>query len=330
MTTPVPLAAEPPDPESSEHVRCAPFHESLGAAPWGSAGAYEGFLFVEVPLPWAHDITESGLFAELVGGVAPKVVAPDGRRWRPQALVPSGRSSAVDAIAFDRPAGSARPFRRRAWSVVPDAALSLCRAVLEAGWEGEVQVDGAVPGPDVQGTELFVCTHGKRDTCCGSLGTRLYEALDGRSELAGKVRRTSHTGGHRFAPTVLTFPDGYAWAHVDTPYLGRQLGAGAGELARAHCRGSAGFDDPAAQVVDVEGFATLGAAWAVSERTATVEVLGADRWRVSVTSVLDGEVQAVVAATVEVERLVPQPTCGDGPGGATAPVFSVSDLSVEG
>jgi len=129
---------------------------------------------------------------------------------------------------------------------------------------------------------------------------------------------------------VLSFPDGYAWAHVDTPYLGRQLGAGAGELARAHCRGSAGFDDPAAQVVDVEGFAALGAAWAVSARTATVEPLGPDRWRVTVVSVLDGEQLAAVSATVSVERLVPQPTCGDAPGEATAPVFAVGDLSVEG
>ena len=97
-----------------------------------------------------------------------------------------------------------------------------------------------------------------------------------------------------------------------------------------HCRGGAGFDEPAAQVVDVEGFAELGAAWAVSERTAAVEPVGEDRWRVSVTSELDGRVQAVVSATVVVERLVPLPACGDGPGDATAPVFAVSDLSVEG
>jgi len=325
VTLPVPTTDD-----QAEHVRCAPFHESLGVAPGGSSAAYEGFLFVEVPLPWPHDVTEAGLFGDLAGEVAPKVVAGDGRRWRPQALVPRPDAADVEVLAFDRPAGPARPFRRRAWTVPSGSALDLCRAVLAAGWDGEVQVDGAVPGPEVAGTELFVCTHGKRDTCCGSLGTRLYEALDGRSEMAGLVRRTSHTGGHRFAPTVLSFPDGYAWAHVDGPYLGRQLGAGAGELARAHCRGSAGFDDPAAQVVDVEGFAALGATWAVSVRTATVEPLGDDRWRVVVESVLDGDVLAVVSATVEVERLVPQPTCGDAPGGATAPVFAVSDLSVEG
>jgi len=287
-------------------------------------------LFVEVPLPWPHDITESGLFAELVGGVAPKVVAADGRRWRPQALVPVGDPGKVEVLAFDRPVGPARPYRRRSWTVPAEGALALCRAVLEAGWDGDVPVSSATPGPEVVGTELFVCTHGKRDKCCGSLGTRLFEALEGRSDLEGRVRRTSHTGGHRFAPTVLSFPDGYAWAHIDTPYLGRQLGAGAGELAGAHCRGSAGFDDPAAQVVDVEGFAALGATWAVSERTATVEPLGNDRWRVTVESVLEGEVQAVVAATVSVERMVPQPVCGEGPADAAAPVFSVSELSLEG
>ncbi|MFM7063268.1 MAG: sucrase ferredoxin, partial [Actinomycetes bacterium] len=308
---------------------CAPFHESLGAAPWGSAPAYEGFLFVDAPMPWPHDVTESGLFAELVGGVAPMVAAADGRRWRPQALVP-GPGPDLEVLAFDRPAGPARPYRRRSWTVVPDAALALCRAVLDAGWDGDVHVGGALPGPPVEGTELFVCTHGKRDTCCGSLGTRLFDALVGRPELAGAVRRTSHTGGHRFAPTVLSFPDGYAWAHVDTPYVGRQLGAGAGELARAHCRGSAGFDDPAAQVVDVEGFAALGAAWAVSVRTATVVPLGDDRWAVSVESTLDGRVQAVVTATVRVARTVPQPACGGPPGPEVAPVLAVDDVTVRG
>ncbi len=329
MTTPGHDETGPPAGDGGELVRCAPFHESLGVAPWGSAAAYEGFLFVDVPLPWSYDVTESGLFAELVGTTAPMVVAADGRRWRPQALVPAA-SGPVEVLAFDRPAGPARPYRRRSWAVAPDAALTLCRAVLDAGWDGTVEVDGAEPGAPVEGTELFVCTHGKRDTCCGSLGTRLFEALVGRPELAGTVRRTSHTGGHRFAPTVLSFPDGYAWAHVDTPYVGRQLGAGAGELARAHCRGSAGFDDPAAQVVDVEGFAALGAAWAVSARTATVAPLGEDQWSVLVESVLDGQVLAVVSATVRVARTVPQPTCGAAPGPGVAPVLAVDDLTVSG
>ncbi|MFM7062848.1 MAG: sucrase ferredoxin [Actinomycetes bacterium] len=332
MTTPGP---DPHGlPGADEHVRCAPFHESLGVPPWGSTAAYEGFLFVEVPLPWPHDVTEAAPFAGLSGKVAPLVEAADGRRWRPQALVPRAGATDVEVLAFDRPAGPARPFRRRSWSAAPDAVPTLCRAVLDAGWDGAVQVEGAVTGPPVEGTELFVCTHGKRDTCCGSLGTRLFEALAGRPELAGSVRRTSHTGGHRFAPTVLSFPDGYAWAHVDTPYVGRQLGAGDGELARAHCRGSAGFDDPAAQVVDVEGFAALGAAWAVSVRTATVSPLGDETWAVSVESVLDDQVLAVVTATVRVDRVVPQPVCGAvslaAAGTATAPVLAARDVTVSG
>ena len=65
--------------------------------------------------------------------------------------------------------------------------------------------------------ELMVCTHGRRDTCCGGLGAAMHEELRSRLEDrdgATRLWRCSHTGGHRFAPTALSFPDGYAWAHL--------------------------------------------------------------------------------------------------------------------
>ena len=49
------------------------------------------------------------------------------------------------------------------------------------------------------------------DRCCGSLGTALaQELLADPLQLGDDVRvwRTSHTGGHRFAPTALVLPQG--------------------------------------------------------------------------------------------------------------------------
>ena len=48
---------------------------------------------------------------------------------------------------------------------------------------------------------LLVCTHGGRDRCCGSDGTRLFQALFPPPGV--RVWRTSHTAGHRFAPTAI-------------------------------------------------------------------------------------------------------------------------------
>ena len=73
-------------------------------------------------------------------------------------------------------------------------------------------------------TDVLVCTHGRRDRCCGSLGTALaQELLADPGQLGEGVRvwRTSHTGGHRFAATAVVLPQGTAWAFCDTEALVR-------------------------------------------------------------------------------------------------------------
>ena len=60
--------------------------------------------------------------------------------------------------------------------------------------------------------QIWVCTHGKRDRCCAKFGRALYDAL---LPLAPHdVWQSSHLGGHRFAPTLVTMPDGLCFGHV--------------------------------------------------------------------------------------------------------------------
>src|SRR5690606_15009661 len=69
-------------------LRCAPFRSALGVGSAGTAGAYDAFLCVDVPLPWERDISWSEPFRTLVGEGTTSVRAPDGRTIRPQGLVP--------------------------------------------------------------------------------------------------------------------------------------------------------------------------------------------------------------------------------------------------
>jgi len=70
--------------------------------------------------------------------------------------------------------------------------------------------------------ELLVCTHGNRDICCGKFGFPAFHTL---RQLAAsmltpfRVWRTSHFGGHRFAPTALDLPDGRCWGHLEAEVL---------------------------------------------------------------------------------------------------------------
>lgn len=58
----------------------------------------------------------------------------------------------------------------------------------------------------------FVCTHGRRDICCARHGMPIYQALSQIDD--DRVYQTSHLGGHRFAPVLLTVPRGLSYGRV--------------------------------------------------------------------------------------------------------------------
>lgn len=303
----IPLARAP-------KLRCAPFHVAQEADPIGSAGAYDAFLCVEVPLPWGRDISEHEPFHSL--GAGGSLRGADGRSWRPQGLVPRGDTAgAVRVLAMEqtqRPA--AGPYLRREWWVAPERVASLCGALVGADGPGVAAFDAdRVHVPDDL-VDVFVCTHGRRDVCCGGSGTSLHEELvDGLApDEPVRVWRVSHTGGHRFAPTALTFPDGYGWAHLDadtTAAIARRSVPVAAVADR--CRGASSLE-PAAQVADRELFRRVGWDWCDATRRAASASPGGPTRRTDVrldATLPDGARRAVMVQ-VELDREIPQPDCG--------------------
>lgn len=323
-------------------LRCAPFHSALEADPIGSGGNYDAYLCVEIPLPWERDISSSEPFASLC--IAPKaaIVGADGRRWRPQGLIPSDRQDrAVQVIAFDQPEAaltgrSGTVFERREWLVPTESVGELCAAILgtpgdPGGKDVRSFAEFEVPAGLAPRLEMFVCTHGQRDVCCGGSGTSLYmdlEPLVGDSSVS--VRRVSHTGGHRFAPTALTFPDGYAWAHLD-PHLATAVAARSVEPSEVlgHIRGSTLFKGGPAQAADRYGLGQVGWTWADSNRE--VELIGFDRRTMATDLVVHGDLpdgsRRSFELRVVVDRHIPQITCGmiDSPEYTVEPVWHVAD-----
>jgi hypothetical protein len=224
--------------QESLELRCAPWTLDQGVDPIGSAVQIDRLVTVEVPLPWPADVADLPWLAvlDLASGTRVQAIVPEVARTDGTVLV----------TRWDR--NGAR-FTGTDWLVravdVP-AALAAATAGEEPG------VDGT-PAP----AEVLVCGHGARDRCCGGSGTRL--AVEARAALPGwRIRRTSHLGGHRFAPTALTLPDGRAWAFLDAAAL-----AGIVERtlhphdARDHYRGHVALD-PWAQVVEALGLSGEG------------------------------------------------------------------------
>lgn len=324
-------------------LRCASFHSSLEVDPAGTAGAYDAFLCVEVPLPWERDISSNEPFLSLIGAGTTSVRAPDGRTIRPQGLVPRPGAEGWTRVVFlERPAldgsgpGVAGPYARRQWWLDPVEVPDLCRALLEVDDVGVSAFDERRVEVPAELVDVLVCTHGRRDACCGSTGEAMRERLSGRLEApdvdgATRVWRVSHTGGHRFAPTVLTFPDGYAWAHLDDGTAAAlALRSVEPSALLGHCRGSAALARGPAQVADVAVLGEIGWPWADATRTATVT--GFDRATLATTVRVDGTLadgeRVVRVVVVEVERYVPQITCGaiDAPEYDVEPVWRVASI----
>jgi hypothetical protein len=301
--------------------RCSGFARSEELDPAGTAGSYRGYVALEIPLPWPREITEHN-------EIAPAAAALKAGSLRVQGVVPGAARSPEDRwmATFVRPPGPFDRYRATTWSVpagaVTDALVGFAGAAGRPPTAAEDEDPGA-PGPVVSagparrvaegeaaGRHVLVCTHGARDACCGSLGTRLSTALPGLG--AGvHVWRTSHTGGHRFAPTAVLLPEGTVWAYLDLDTLvgvsDRTLDLGE---AASRYRGCTGLDGAEVQAVEREALRAVGWSWLDHRRHGCVLDRDGGQTRVRLDGVAPGGAHTSFEATVEVARMVPVPDCG--------------------
>jgi hypothetical protein len=296
-------------------VRCASYARTEALLPAGTAGTLAAVVAVELRLPWPGEVADH---PDLVA--AAPALAEAGVRV--QALLAGpGDTGTRRVLACTRPPGPFAGYAVASWDVpvalLPEALTALASSIaadrpsdqraavapLAAGPARRL-----APGADAH-RHVLVCTHGARDTCCGALGTRLAAALP---DLGGHVRawRTSHTGGHRFAPTALILPEGTAWAYLDPDSLAGILDRTlAPETAAAHYRGCTGLDGPEVQAADGAALAAVG--WSWLDRARSAEVVSREGPVATVRLVGTSPAGTV---TVEVEvatvRSMPVPDCG--------------------
>lgn len=280
-------------------VRCAEWIRDQEVDPVGTAGASAGFLLLEWPLPWPRDLAEVPELAPVV-----EAIAPSGLRL--QGLVPLFGDDARRVIRYaPRPTEHGFAGYERAERLAPAGRVAEAAVELAGGGDGDPRWARAEVTDDV-----LVCTHGRRDVCCGSTGTALVQVLSADpARFGGTVRvwRTSHTGGHRFAPTAIVLPQGTAWAYLDADAL-RRIVARQGPLEDLlpRYRGCPGIAAPRVQVLEREAFREVGWDWLDWARTGTDHGDG----RVSLTGVSPTGAVRSWEGVVEVAREVPVPECG--------------------
>ncbi len=225
-----------PDPDPGGGIgddvrseRCGPVARASEPLP-GTAPEARTWLLVEDHGPWGRDALADGTLPGAAVAHLAEATADHGVRYQ----------------AIRRPDRTRRPTRAVLLANLVDGWL----ARLDAPVEDLVDLDVAAvtrpeppPSAEVVTTPLVaVCTHGRRDACCAQWGRPLVAAL---AEIGGEaVWETSHTGGHRFAPSILSFPSGAVHGFVDdaAAFWDR---VGDGGLDLATYRGNARWPQPA-------------------------------------------------------------------------------------
>lgn len=271
---------------------CSTVSRGLAEPLSGTAATATTWLLLEQPGPWGPKALTSSHLDPALG----------------RALEAAAKGTGVRIALIRRPgrhADCGTPTERRVYAAhtVPGnvwlrtAALHDPRKLLDLdftalGTGAPRTFDAALEGRPHTGDPLaLVCTNGKRDRCCALLGRPLAAEL-AASGVDG-VWEVTHLGGHRFSPTLLVLPYGYAYGRAEAHAVKEVLhGVGEGRIVVEGCRGNSAWERPgqaaelavrtAAGEYAAEALSVVRTDGAAPRWEVTVAHADGRRWRVTV------------------------------------------------
>ena len=205
----------------------------------GTAGHYRTYVLIECPLPWpAIAFNSPSIPPELRHYV--KTASADksvrflcinrgtpNRSKQTTLLIYEQSEQPVVSSADSNTSGNltdnsfTQGYRGYEFSLTSLDQVVPC---LEAYWHrASKSAEAPASGQKIDRQDVLVCTHGMRDKCCAKLGQPVFR---GARQMAEKgtlpnvsVWKASHIGGHRFAPTAITLPDGRYYGRLSLSAL---------------------------------------------------------------------------------------------------------------
>ncbi|WP_328493539.1 sucrase ferredoxin [Streptomyces sp. NBC_00414] len=223
---------------------CAKVSRDLEEPLAGTAATARTWLLVEQPGPWGAEALTSSHLDPALGRALTR--ATEGTGVRVALIRRPGRHADCRTTA-ERQVYAAHTAPGNVWlhnatTSDPEQLLTLDFAELGRGLSGTF--DAVLDGRPHTGDPLaLVCTNGKRDRCCALLGRPLAAEL-AASGVAGAWEVT-HLGGHRFSPTLLVLPFGYAYGRAEAHAVKEVLqGVREGRVVTEGCRGNSAWERP--------------------------------------------------------------------------------------
>lgn len=218
---------------------CSQASSARGLPLIGTAGCYDTVLVFELQSPWTPRLVGSRASdARLDAAIA--TIASQHPSVRLLAVEPAAERDTTTVLWFARAPGPFGGYPRREFALTRNELPELLEQLAGASQAPDVvrALNCEVASDAASSRDILVCTHGARDACCGKFGYPLYLELAQRAATASskaeqiRVWRSSHLGGHRFAPTLLDLPSGRMFGRMKAGDANAVVTGGAALRAR--------------------------------------------------------------------------------------------------
>lgn len=222
---------------------CSEFTKAMGIRAAGTGLTLDRIILVSVPEPWPkpalkHDWLRPA--AALVGGASAPTRLFAAEPWDSQMCVE----------LYER-VGSGFTATRFPFDDHSEIALIVADIV---------ESQPGAPKTELINPTFLVCVQGSHDLCCGRHGQRFASQIASQRP-EWQIRRVSHTGGHKFAPTFVALPSGRMWAYGDLALADRiTAGTENADDLTMRCRGWLGATKGPHQVAEIAARIAAGPA----------------------------------------------------------------------
>jgi len=193
---------------------CSDYAREVGEDLIGSATNYETYILVECPPPWTTEAFNSRWVPKNLHLLAEEVQrAKLPIRFLLIANDVSHKADQTTLLIYQKKQGLSNGYHKYEFHLpnIEQVAGVVKKWLYNKTADYQVYTDAT--------RDILVCTHGSHDKCCARYGNPFY--FHATATIANlnldnvRLWKSSHFGGHRFAPTAIDLPEGRYYGVLD-------------------------------------------------------------------------------------------------------------------
>lgn len=201
---------------------CADNSRQLQEDMIGTATNYQTYILVECPTPWTYEAFNSKWVPDNL-----RILVEEVKRAKMPVcflLIANDQSHGVKEttlLIYQQQKGLIKGYSKQEFKLpnIEKAAGVVSKYLAGFNTDYEIETPSS--------RDILICTHGSHDQCCARYGNPFYfyaqnyaqnyaenKSYDLQSNQV-RIWKSSHFGGHRFAPTAIDFPQGRYYGILD-------------------------------------------------------------------------------------------------------------------